>query len=168
MNIFRRAILPILCAVCCSCGGSDAPAPTLNADQIAGAWRLKSWTGEAQNPDGTTYTFSDVIYVYVVLNADNTYALYQNVGAAGAARLTGTFSLDDFTIRGFYSMSTGSKAWSDSYLVSDVTDSAMTWTATHAAGDVQQFVRVGAVPQEVVDASAEVRSAVVATPSGIW
>lgn len=35
----------------------------------------------------------------------------------------------------------------------------MTWTASHAAGDVQQFVRVETVPQEVLDASAEVRSA---------
>lgn len=168
MNIFRRAILPILCCVCGACGGSDTPAPALSTGQIAGVWQLKSWTGEAQNPDGTAYTFSDVIYVYVALNADNTYALYQNVGAAGAVKLTGSFSLDDATIRGFYSTSAGSRAWSDSYEISDVTDDAMTWTASHAAGDVQRFVRVGAVPQEVIDASAEVRSAVAATLFGIW
>lgn len=168
MNILRRAVLLALCGICCACGGSDTPAPTLNIGQVAGIWQLKSWTGEARNPDGTTYTFSDVIYVYVALNADNTYALYQNVGAAGAVKLTGSFSLDDATIRGFYSTGTDSKAWSDSYLIGDLTDDAMTWTASHAAGDVQRFVRVGAVPQEVIDASAEVRSAIAATPCGIW
>lgn len=168
MNIFRRAVLPLLCILCSACGGGDAPAPALSTDRLAGVWQLKSWTGEAQNPDGTTYTFSDVIYVYVALNADNTYVLYQNVGAAGAVKLTGSFSLDDSTIRGFYSTNAGSKAWSDSYRIGDLTDAAMTWTASHAAGDVQRFVRVGAVPQEVIDASAEVRSAVVATPRGIW
>ena len=34
--------------------------------------------------------------------------------------------------------------------------------------DVQQFVRVETVPQEVLDASAEVRSAAVPTSRGIW
>ena len=78
-------------------------------------WKLKSWTGEAQTPDGTSYTFSDVVYVYVELHEDNTYALYQNVSAVGAVKFTGSYSLEASTIRGFYSTSAGSKAWSDSY-----------------------------------------------------
>lgn len=167
MNILRRAVLLALCGICCACGGSDTPAPTLNIGQVAGIWQLKSWTGEARNPDGTTYTFSDVIYVYVALNADNTYALYQNVGAAGAVKLTAVLARRRDHPR-FLQHGTGSKAWSDSYLIGDLTDDAMTWTASHAAGDVQRFVRVGAVPQEVIDASAEVRSAIAATPCGIW
>ena len=142
--------------------------PVLSTEQVAGIWKLKSWTGEAQNPDGTSYTFSDVVYVYVELHEDNTYALYQNVSAVGAVKFTGSYSLEASTIRGFYSTSAGSKAWSDSYEIGNLSGSAMTWTASHAAGDVQQFVRVETVPQEVLDASAEVRSAAVPAAGGIW
>lgn len=108
------------------------------------------------------------VYVYVELHEDNTYALYQNVSAVGAVKFTGSYSLEASTIRGFYSTSAGSKAWSDSYEIGNLSGSAMTWTASHAAGDVQQFVRVETVPQEVLDASAEVRSAAVPTSGGIW
>ena len=140
MSIFRWTALLAFCCICTACGGSDdTPAPVLSTEQVAGIWKLKSWTGEAQNPDGTSYTFSDVVYVYVELHEDNTYALYQNVSAVDAVKFTGSYSLE-----------------------------ASTWTASHAAGDVQQFVRVETVPQEVLDASAEVRSAAVPTSGGIW
>ena len=169
MSIFRWTALLAFCCICTACGGSDdTPAPVLSTEQVAGIWKLKSWTGEAQNPDGTSYTFSDVVYVYVELHEDNTYALYQNVSAVGAVKFTGSYSLEASTIRGFYSTSAGSKAWSDSYEIGNLSGSAMTWTASQAAGDVQQFVRVETVPQEVLDASAEVRSAAVPTSGGIW
>lgn len=169
MNIFRWTALLVCCCISGACGGSgDTPAPALSAEQVAGVWRLKSWTGEAKNPDGTSYTFTDVIYVYVELRSDNSYTLYQNVSAVGAVKFTGSYTLDDWAIRGFYNTSAGSKAWSDSYKIGDLSDNAMTWTASHAAGDVQQFVRVGAVPQEVLDASTEVRSAAAATSGGLW
>ena len=116
MSIFRWTALLAFCCICTACGGSDdTPAPVLSTEQVAGIWKLKSWTGEAQNPDGTSYTFSDVVYVYVELHEDNTYALYQNVSAVGAVKFTGSYSLEASTIRGFYSTSAGSKAWSDSY-----------------------------------------------------
>lgn len=147
MSIFRWTALLAFCCICTACGGSDdTPAPVLSTEQVAGIWKLKSWTGEAQNPDGTSYTFSDVVYVYVELHEDNTYALYQNVSAVGAVKFTGSYSLEASTIRGFYSTSAGSKAWSDSYEIGNLSGSAMTWTASHAAGDVQQFVRVETVP----------------------
>ena len=168
MSIFRWTALLAFCCICTACGGSDDTPPVLSTEHVAGIWKLKSWTGEAQNPDGTSYTFSDVVYVYVELHEDNTYALYQNVSAVGAVKFTGSYSLEASTIRGFYSTSAGSKAWSDSYEIGNLSGSAMTWTASHAAGDVQQFVRVETVPQEVLDASAEVRSAAVPAAGGIW
>ncbi len=169
MKIFRWTILLTLCCICGACGGGDNTTPTdLTAKDVAGIWRLKSWTGEAQNPDGTSYTFTDVIYVYVTLNENNSYALYQNVSAIGAVKFTGSYSLDGTTIHGFYSTSAGSKAWSDSYAIGNLSSSAMTWTASHAAGDVQEFVRVNEVPQEVIDACTEVRSAIVPALGGIW
>ena len=106
MSIFRWTALLAFCCICTACGGSDdTPAPVLSTEQVAGIWKLKSWTGEAQNPDGTSYTFSDVVYVYVELHEDNTYALYQNVSAVGAVKFTGSYSLEASTIRGFYSTS---------------------------------------------------------------
>lgn len=169
MTIFRWTALLALCCICGSCGGDDdTPAPDLSTKEVAGIWKLKSWTGEAQNPDGTNYTFSDVIYVYVALNEDNSYTLYQNVSAVGAVKFSGSYSLNASTIHGFYSTGSGSKAWSDSYEIGNLSGSAMTWTASHAAGDVQQFVRVNAVPQEVIDASTEVRSAIAPALGGIW
>ena len=111
MSIFRWTALLAFCCICTACGGSDdTPAPVLSTEQVAGIWKLKSWTGEAQNPDGTSYTFSDVVYVYVELHEDNTYALYQNVSAVGAVKFTGSYSLEASTIRGFYSTSAGSQA----------------------------------------------------------
>ena len=121
MSIFRWTALLAFCCICTACGGSDdTPAPVLSTEQVAGIWKLKSWTGEAQNPDGTSYTFSDVVYVYVELHEDNTYALYQNVSAVGAVKFTGSYSLEASTIRGFYSTSAGSKAWSDSYEIGNL------------------------------------------------
>lgn len=64
----------------------------------------------------------------------------------GRREIHGSYSLEASTIRGFYSTSAGSKAWSDSYEIGNLSGSAMTWTASHAAGDVQQFVRVETVP----------------------
>lgn len=129
MSIFRWTALLAFCCICTACGGSDdTPAPVLSTEQVAGIWKLKSWTGEAQNPDGTSYTFSDVVYVYVELHEDNTYALYQNVSAVGAVKFTGSYSLEASTIRGFYSTSAGSKAWSDSYEIGNLSGSAMTWS----------------------------------------
>lgn len=158
-----------LCSICGACGGGDdTPAENLTPKDVAGIWKLQSWTGEARNPDGTSYTFSDVIYVYVVLDEAGSYALYQNVSAIGAAKFAGSYSLDGSTIRGFYSTGTGSKAWSDSYEIGNRSSNAMTWTASHATSDVQQFVRVNAVPQDVIEESTEVRSATAPALGGIW
>lgn len=86
----------------------------------------------------------------------------------GAVKFTGSYSLEASTIRGFYSTSAGSKAWSDSYEIGNLSGSAMTWTASHAAGDVQQVRPRRDRAAEVLDASAEVRSAAVPAAGGIW
>jgi hypothetical protein len=140
-----------VCSLFVACGSGDSE-DKLTIERLEGVWKLQSWTGEAQNPDGTSYTFSDLVYVYVVLNADNTFTLYQNIGYAGAVKLTGSCQLTSSEISGYYHTGVaGMTSWSDSYLVSNVTTSTMTWTATHDANDVQQFVKVLYVPQEVID-----------------
>ena len=169
MKIFRWTTLLLFVLVLCgSCKKKETEAPALTYNDINGTWQLKSWTGEANNPDGTSYTFTDIIYVYVVLNADQTFELYQNISAIGAAKLSGSYSLDGSTIHGSYKTATGSTFWSDAYTVSNLTENGMTWTAAHATGDVQQFVRVEAVPQEVIDQSTEVRAAMPVSMQGIF
>ena len=114
MKIFRWTTLLLFVLVLCgSCKKKETEAPALTYNDINGTWQLKSWTGEANNPDGTSYTFNDIIYVYVVLNADQTFELYQNVSALGAAKLTGSFTLDGSTIHGSYKTATGTTFWSD-------------------------------------------------------
>ncbi len=169
MKIFRWTTLLLFVLVLCgSCKKKETEAPALTYNDINGTWQLKSWTGEANNPDGTSYTFNDIIYVYVVLNADQTFELYQNVSALGAAKLTGSFTLDGSTIHGSYKTATGTTFWSDAYTISNFSTTGMTWTASHASGDVQQYVRVDAVPQEVIDQSAEVRAETPRLVQGIF
>lgn len=170
MKIFQwTAILLCASVLCWSCNkGENTEVPAVTNEDVNGVWQLKSWTGEANNPDGTSYTFDDVVYVYVVLEANQTFELYQNISAIGAAKLSGSYSLDGSTIHGSYKTATGSTFWSDAYTVSNLTENGMTWTAAHAAGDVQQFVRVEAVPQEVIDQSTEVRAAMPVSMQGIF
>lgn len=168
MKRFRWILLLTACWLCGACGsGSDTKDNGLTVGQLSGTWRLKSWTGEAQNPDGTSYTFSDVVYVYMELGEDNTFTLYQNVSTAGAAKFSGTYSLNDTAVSGYYLSGSGVTAWSDSYTIGGFTANSMIWTAVHAPGDVQEFVRVDSVPQEVLDAVNGVRSAVAPSVRGI-
>lgn len=159
MKNIRWVALAIVLLLGWSCGSKDKnEEPALTYDDIVGTWQVKSWTGQANNPDGTSYTFSDVVYIYVVLKSDQSFELYQNISSIGPAKFTGQYTFSASTIHGSYRIGNSTTFWSDSYTVSGVSSNSMTWTATHATGDVQQLVRVEGVPQEVLDEVVEVRS----------
>lgn len=127
-----------------SCGGSDEPPvgpvnPT--GDGIYGAWKLTAWANVSEFKKD----------VYVQLNTDNTFVLYQNVASVGMEKLEGTFQYDEATkvLTGSYS---DNVAWTNpSYTVSGNLTSTMVWTAVDNATDVSTYTRIDKIPDDVVN-----------------
>lgn len=94
---------------CSKKSGGENPDPTVNVEN---GWKLVSW-------DGSTAISG---YVYLRLEEDQTFVLYQQVGdlaTYGYRRYTGTYALSEVTdagllLSGIYS---DGKAWKDSYVV---------------------------------------------------
>lgn len=125
----------------------DTAVPTLEVKpyNLEGTWQLAEWNG-APLVEGT--------YVYLVIDRDLTFDMYQNTNSMYAELLTGTYKLEEDwlvgdVISGTYDYELG--AWNHEYVVSDLYKEAMTWTAKDDATDVQKFVRVDAVPDDIVE-----------------
>ena len=94
---------------CSKKSGGENPDPAVNVEN---GWKLVSW-------DGSTAISG---YVYLRLEEDQTFVLYQQVGdlaTYGYRRYTGTYALSEVTdagllLSGIYS---DGKAWKDSYVV---------------------------------------------------
>ena len=89
-----------------SCGETQKEEP-LN---IIGTWNLKTVQTKAASMGGTS------VDVYIVFNEDNSFALYQKIGAAGRySSFSGTWSLLETKLTGTYS---DGKRWGSDYEVS--------------------------------------------------
>ena len=74
---------------------------------IIGTWNLKTVQTKAATMGGQS------VDVYIVFNEDNTFALYQKVGAAGRfSSYSGTWNLLESTLTGKYS---DGKSWGSQY-----------------------------------------------------
>lgn len=112
---------------------------------LDGVWKLNTVDGNSL-ADGT--------YVYLVLDRKSTYELYQNTSSMYPVLYTGDYVLEyDWrvgdVISGTYDYEQG--AWSHEYVITDLYEESMTWTATDTT-EVQKFVRVAEVPAEIVNA----------------
>lgn len=103
---------------------------------IAGTWKLESWSGE---------TLAPTSYVYVeFIRADRTFAIYQNIDSMGDCRLlTGRYNIEidaakGAIIRGQYDYG---DVWAHRYIVTDLTADRMVWTATDDSADISVYVR---------------------------
>ncbi len=103
MRLLQYAFLA--CALLCSSCKKDKdsvptiePAVGIEIADFAGEWRLSAWSG------GTDLDKE----IYLRLNADQTFTLYQNIVSHGFERFDGTFTFDSQSalIRGTYASGT--------------------------------------------------------------
>ena len=122
-----------------ACDKDDAyQEPTLDVtpNNIAGSWRLESWSG-GELAEGS--------FVYIDFDrADRTYTLYQNIDSHQMRTITGRYYIDTDAefgaiIRGNYDYGNGD--WSHRYIVTDLTANRMVWTAKYNRNDVSIYVR---------------------------
>lgn len=139
-RIFRLFVLAMMVtAVAVSCNDKeDYVEPTLDVtpNNIAGCWSLDSWSGGELSEDS---------YVYIdFVRADKTYTLYQNIDSQYMRAITGHYFIytDDekgAIIRGNYDYGNGD--WSHRYVVTELTEGRMEWTALDNPADVSVYIR---------------------------
>ena len=113
---------------------------------LEGTWVLAELSGNA---------LADSAYVYLVIDRGYTYEIYENTASMYPVLFTGKYELEyDWrvgdVISGTYDYDLG--AWGHEYVITDLYGKSMTWTAKDDASYVQKFVRVDAVPVEIVEA----------------
>ena len=112
------------------------PAMDVTPNNIAGTWRLASWSGGE-------LTEGSYVYIDFVRN-DRTYTLYQNIDSPQLRVITGRYFIETDAefgaiIRGNYDYGKGD--WANRYIVTDLTDERMVWTAKNNSQDVSVYVR---------------------------
>ena len=143
-SIFAVLALAVLSMAC----GKDEPVITyleVTPNNVSGEWKLVQWNGEAL--DAGTYFYIDLV------RKEKKFTIYQNFDSMGDMphEITGEFNIElsdigEPVIRGTYDYSEG--FWSHKYLVTELTETSMTWTAVDDISFVQKFVRT-AVPADL-------------------
>ena len=146
-KIFNLLIL-FAVALFAACEETIEPNETLEVKpyNIEGAWVLAELNGSS---------LADSAYVYLVLDRRCTYEIYENTASMYPVLFTGKYELEyDWrvgdVISGTYDYDLG--AWGHEYVITDLYENTMTWTAKDDASYVQKFVRVAEVPAEIVEA----------------
>lgn len=150
MKRFPHLLIASLMLLFAACEDKIEPIPTLevNAINLEGTWQLTEWRNAP---------LADSTYVYIVLDRkEQAFRIYDNMASMYPRLATGLFTLDnDYKlgdiISGTYDHEGG--AWNHEYLVTDLYEESMTWTATDDATDVQKFVRVASVPAHIIEAA---------------
>lgn len=125
----------------------EIPALEVNYINLDGTWQLAEWN-DAPLAEGT--------WLYIVLDRkEHTFKVYDNLNSMYPYLSTGVFGItNDWRvgdiISGTYDYGKG--AWGHEYIVTDLYQESMLWTAKDDATDKQKFVRVAEVPAEIVEA----------------
>lgn len=152
-NLFKRLLLAMVAVTAMfACTEKDGPYPEMSEQQldvtrnnIAGAWRLQSWNGEA---------LAEGSYVYIdFVRSDRTYTMWQNIDSAPMRKITGIYNIDideelGAVIRGNYDYGNGD--WTHRYIVKSLTATEMIWVAKDNADDVSVYVRCQ-IPEDLLD-----------------
>nr|WP_290016066.1 lipocalin family protein [uncultured Alistipes sp.] len=134
MRLLQYAFLA--CALLCSSCKKDKdsvptiePAVGIEIADFAGEWRLSAWSG------GTDLDKE----IYLRLNADRTFTLYQNIVSHGFERFDGTFTFDSQSalIRGTYANGT---PWGGEYIIGALTENSMQWQMA-GTSDIATYTR---------------------------
>ena len=124
-------------------GGDQELLLEVNANNISGQWQLILWNDAFLNEG--TYVFIDIV------RNDRTYTMYQNIDSFKDVphKITGSYYLEvdpavGALIRGNYDHDSGD--WAHRYIITDLTNSKMTWTAKDDPTFVQIWNRVDSIP----------------------
>jgi hypothetical protein len=114
---------------------------------LEGTWQLAEFNG---------CTLAEGTYVYLVLDRKDSFEEYYNTQSMGVELKTGTYKLENDwrigdIISGTYDYQNGE--WNHEYIITDLYEESMTWTAKDDAAEVQKFVRVAEVPAEIVESA---------------
>lgn len=101
-----------------------------------GSWKLSTYCGKAAEFD-----------VYMVLNEDYSFTLYQRNGSYEITKLTGTYTFDA-TTNIFGGEYTDGVAWATTYALEEVDDDTLTWSNTANADEVSVYVKAD-VPESI-------------------
>lgn len=148
-KIFPLLLLTLTTAfTACEKPIEEIPALEVNYINLDGTWLLAEWN-DAPLADGT--------WLYIVLDRkEHTFKVYDNLNSMYPHLSTGVFEItNDWRvgdiISGTYDYDNG--AWNHDYIVTDLYQESMLWTAKDDATEVQKFVRVAEVPADIMDAA---------------
>lgn len=157
-TLFRMMALFALLAGMASCSDDDdetlvKPVLEVNYANVAGTWRLSEWNGESI--DG------DTRYYYITFNrkeedGKRKYTVYTNLNSFVSERITGDFLLDTDEdlgdlISGKYDYKLSmDDEWEHTYIITNLYDDSMTWTAKEQADEVRVYTRCSEVPADIV------------------
>jgi len=120
--------------------GCKKEKPVDYAKQVIGEWHCVPETFDAD--------------VYLALDPDGTFALYQQIGEGRHRHFSGEWELDGTTLSGSYS---GGEVWGSSYQVSFPGDNTMSLKALNGSEEVMTYSRK-TIPSEVIEGSVEIKS----------
>ena len=163
-TFFRIVVLFAVMVGGISCSDDDKtedlkPVLEVNYANVAGTWQLTEWNGEKMN---------DSRYYYIVLNRKEEdgkrgYTIYTNLNSATSQRITGAFLLEKDEDKGDlisgtydYQLSTDD-AWSHEYIISDLYNESMVWTAEDDPGEMRIYSRCEAVPADILAGTRAIR-----------
>ena len=129
-----------------SCKPDLEPVPQyleVNANNISGKWQLELWN-ETPLQEGT--------YVYIdIVRNDRTYKMYQNLDSFSDIPhvVSGSYYLETdpaagAIIRGNYDHDSGD--WAHRYIITELTEDQMMWTAKDDPTFVQLWKRTDSIP----------------------
>lgn len=133
----------------CSDDDNNTPLPSLevNYANIAGTWMLAEWNNGEPVPEGT--------YCYIYFDRrDKVFKMYQKFDSMYAKCITGEYSIEEdvylgYIIDGEYDYGNGD--WNNSYIVTNLYEFSMVWTAKNDKSNVCKYVRCDEIPQDVID-----------------
>lgn len=136
-----------ICMAACS-NNSEPQAPVIPTPAtLNGTWSLTEWNGQTAQDNWYTYITFDRL--------TDTYVMYQRQNSMKSEKKTGKFTIshdeeaNTYTLSGTYDYTFGG-VWNHDYIITDMQANTMTLTAKDDAGDVQKYVRVESVPEDIV------------------
>jgi len=133
---FRIFLSAVFASVLCACSNNsdetEPPTPPtvdIRVEDFAGEWQLTQWSGDSG--------FAGEVYLR--LNADLSFELFQNIASQGFRTYTGHFAFDPSTARISGSYSDGSP-WGYVYVLGALTSRTMQWQAV-GSDDISTYTR---------------------------
>lgn len=140
----KMGVVAVLAFLMAGCGGNDKKEDAINYD----GWMLSTWNG------GTELSGK----VFLQLNGDMTFVLYQCIDTPGYQKLTGTYSIDGQVISGVYSSGI---PWESSYVIEKQTKTELQLrsekeiVSLYTAVEVPAYAKDGVVASGVRSSGAE-------------